>query len=165
MGGWIETAGLLGAQRARLIAGHAPYTQETLQRSSTALHALARIGREHGVRVTTENWFDLLATPEAVCSLLDSLEGEVGFNLDFGNWEGPSKYADLATIFPYAETCHAKCAFVAEYVPDAEDFGRCLDLARAERLLRPLHPDLRCLRPGRVAGLDIERELALPYLA
>ena len=68
MAGWIETAGLLGAQRARLIAGHAPYTPETLQRSSQAMQALARHGREHGVRVTTENWFDLLATPEAVCA-------------------------------------------------------------------------------------------------
>lgn len=164
MAGWIETAGLLGARRARLIAGHAPYTPEALQRSSTALRALARHGREHGVRVTTENWFDLLATPEATCTLLDSLEGEVGFNLDFGNWEGPTKYADLATIFPYAETCHAKCAFVAEYVPDAEDFGKCMDLARLSGFSGPYTLIYDASGSDEWKGLAIERELALASL-
>ena len=165
MARWIETAGLLGAQRARLIAGHAAYTPETLQRSRAALHTLATRGRDHAVRVTTENWFDLLAGPEAVRTLLDSLEGEVGFNLDFGNWEGPSKYADLAAVFPYAETCHAKCAFVAEYVPDAEDFRHCLDLAKASGFSGPLTLIYDASGPDEWKGLEIERELALPYLA
>jgi sugar phosphate isomerase/epimerase len=161
MGGWIETAGLLGAQRARLIAGQAPYTPETIQRSSAALYALACLGQDHGVRVTTENWFDLLSTPEAVCTLLDSLSGTVGFNLDFGNWAGPAKYADLATIWPYAETCHAKCAFVSEYVPDTEDFGKCLDMARASGFTGPYTLIYDSSGPDEWKGLAIERDLVL----
>ncbi len=164
MADWIETAGLLGAQRARLIAGQAPYTDETLRRSSEALHTLAQHGREHGVRVTTENWFDLLATPQAVCSLLDSLEGQVGFNLDFGNWEGPSKYADLATVFPYAETCHAKCAFVAEYEPDAEDFRMCLDMAGQSGFSGPYTLIYDAAGPDEWKGIEIERDLVLASL-
>ena len=94
--------------------------------------------------------------------MLDSLNGEVGFNLDFGNWEGPTKCADLATIWPYAETCHAKCAFVSEYVPDAEDFGRCLALARASGFSGP-YTLIYDGRPGHDEwkGLEIERDLVL----
>lgn len=164
MEGWIETAGLLGAQRARLIAGHAPSTPETLQRSHDALRVLAQHGRDHGLRVTTENWFDLLATPAAVCTLLDGLEGEVGFNLDFGNWEGTTKYADLAAVYPYAETCHAKCAFATEYVPDAEDYGKCLDLARQSGFSGPYTLIYDASGPDEWKGLDIERNLVLASL-
>jgi len=164
MGRWIETAGLLGAERARLIAGKAPYTPEALQRSRTALRRLARRGRDHAVRVTTENWFDLLCCPEAVCNLLDSLEGEVGFNLDFGNWGGPSKYEDLKAIYPYAESCHAKCAFLSEYVPDDADFRRCLDLAQSSGFTGSYTLIYDASGPDEWRGLAIERELVLPYL-
>ena len=164
MSRWIETAGLLGAQRARVIAGHAPYTPENLERSRAALHTLAQHGQAHGVRVTVENWFDLLATPSAVCTLLDSLEGEVGFNLDFGNWEGPTKYADLATVFPYAETCHAKCAFLSEYVPDTEDYVRCLGLAQESGFSGPYTLIYDASGPDEWRGLDIERAMVLPTL-
>jgi hypothetical protein len=165
MEGWIETASLLGAERARLIAGHAPYSPETFQRSHDALHTLACHGRDQGVRVTTENWFDLLATPEAVCALLDSLDGEVGFNLDFGNWEGPSKYADLAIVFPYAETCHAKCAFPVEYIPDAEDYMRCLGLAQTSGFSGPYTLIYDASGADEWKGLAIERDLVRPSLA
>ena len=63
MAGWMETASQLGAERARVIAGHAAYTPETLQRSKCGLEELAERGKDLNVRVTTENWFDLLATP------------------------------------------------------------------------------------------------------
>lgn len=161
MAGWLETAGLLGAERVRVIAGHALFTPESLERSRAALHALAGRGRDHGVRVTTENWFDLLATPAAVCTLLDSLNGEVGFNLDFGNWEGLTKYAELAAVFSYAETCHAKCAFLSEYVPDAEDYRRCLDLANACGFSGPLTLIYDASGSDEWKGLEIERDLVL----
>ncbi len=165
MAGWIETAGLLGAQRVRVIAGKAPYTSETLQRSISALGELAKVGRDHGVRLTTENWFDLLSCPEAVHKLMDGLEGEVGFNLDFGNWTGPTKYADLEAIYRYAESCHAKCAFLSEYVPDAIDFRRCLDLARAADFAGPFTLIYDASGPDEWKGLAIERELVTPYLS
>lgn len=159
MADWIETAGALGAERARLIAGQAAYTPETLECSRAALQTLAQHGKDHGVRVTTENWFDLLAGPEAVCNLLDSLEGAVGFNLDFGNWEGPTKYANLAAIWRYAETCHAKCAFLSEYVPDADDYNKCLDLARASGFPGPYTLIYDSSGPDEWKGLEIERSL------
>ena len=165
IGGWIETAGLLGAQRARVIAGKATYTQDALERSRTALPALAERGRDCGVRVTTENWFDLLSCPEAVRTLLDSLNGEIGFNLDFGNWGGPTKYSDLESIFPYAESCHAKCAFTGPYTPDSEDFQRCLDLARDCGFSGPFTLIYDAPGDDEWKGLEIERQLVLPYLA
>ena len=164
MAGWIETAGLLGAERVRLIAGKAPYTPEAMRRSIAALRELAAVGHDNGVRVTTENWFDLLCCPEAVKVLMDSLDGQVGFNLDFGNWGGDSKYANLEAIFPYAETCHAKCAFVAEYVPDAEDFERCLDLAKVSGFTGPFTLIYDSSGLDEWKGLAIERDLVLPYL-
>jgi hypothetical protein len=164
MGQWIETAGLLGAERARLIAGKAPYTPETLQRSRTGLQELAARGQDNGVRVTTENWYDLLCCPEAVRLLLEGLEGEVGFNLDFGNWGGPTKYADLEAIFPYAESCHAKCSFVSEYEPDADDFRRCLDLAQDIGFAGPFTLIYNASGEDEWKGLAIERDLVLPYL-
>jgi hypothetical protein len=164
MGGWVETAGQLGAERARLIAGKAPPTAENLERSRAALQELAKRGRGVGVRVTVENWFELLSGPAAVCSLLDSLNGDVGFNLDFGNWSGPAKYADLAAIFPYAESCHTKCAFAPGYAPDAADFRRCLDLARSAGFAGPFTLIYDGPDPEEWKGLEIEHELVLPYL-
>ncbi len=164
MAGWIGTAGLLGAQRARVIAGKARCSAETLKKSAVGLRSLAAHGRDHGVRVTTENWFDLTSGPEAVCSLLDCLDGEVGFNLDFGNWAGETKYADLARIFPYAESCHAKCAFLSDYVPNSGDFVRCLDLAREASFIGPYTLIYDSPGTDEWRGLAIERDLVVPYL-
>ena len=166
MAGWMETASQLGAQRARVIAGHAAYTPEALQRSRCGLEELAARGSDLNVRVTTENWFDLLATPDAVHALLDSLEGRIGFNLDFGNWGGPTKYDDLASIYPYAESCHAKCDFVAPYEPNKVDFCRCLELSRNVNFAGPytlIYNDGN--GPDEWRGLEAERQLVLPYLA
>lgn len=164
MAGWLETAGLLGAQRMRVIAGKADYTPDALQVSISALRALSERAADHGVRVTTENWFALLCCPEAVCTLLKRLDGAVGFNLDFGNWGGPTKYADLEAIFSFAESCHAKCAFLSDYVPDAEDFRRCLDLAQAAGFTGPYTLVYDSSGPDEWKGLAIERDLVLPYV-
>ncbi len=164
MAGWVETAGLLGAERARVIAGKAAPTAETLARSQRGLQQLVSVGKDHNVRVTTENWFDLLSTPATVLDLMSRLEGQVGFNLDFGNWGGPTKYDDLAAIFPLAESCHAKCRFTAPYVPDEYDFNRCLDLSRAAHFTGPY--TLIYDGPGEDEwrGLTLEREMVAPYL-
>jgi sugar phosphate isomerase/epimerase len=164
IGGWIETAGRLGAERARVIAGKSEPSPEAIQCSRCGLGQLAERGLEHGVRVTVENWFALLSRPHIVIELLESLEGKIGFNLDFGNWSGPTKYADLAAIFPYAESCHAKCAFTAPGTPDATDYLRCLELAREARFSGPF--TLIYDGPGddEWEGLRLEREMVLPYI-
>ena len=163
--GWIETASQLGAERARVIAGKAAYSPEALQRSRCGLEELVQQATAQGVRVTTENWFDLLATPEAVHALMDGLEGRIGFNLDFGNWGGANKYADLASIAKYAESCHAKCDFTAPYEPNAADFNRCLELTAAADFSGPytlIYNDPNGEDEWR--GLSAERDLVLPYL-
>ncbi|MCP4386584.1 MAG: sugar phosphate isomerase/epimerase [Hyphomicrobiales bacterium] len=130
IGGWIDVAAALGAEKARIIAGKQPPSPEALERSIAGLRRLARRGSDLGVRVITENWHATMAGPEEVMTVIDALDGSVGLLADFGNWSGPSKYDDLATILPHAENTHAKCAFSESLAMDADDFGRCLAEAR-----------------------------------
>jgi hypothetical protein len=162
--GWIDVAGQLGATRARVIAGRAKPSQSTLRQSQQALHHLAAYAQARNVRVMTENFHELTATPEAVLTLLDGLDGQVGLLADFGNWKGPNKYADLAQIFPRAESYHAKCHFSAPGVMDREDYVRCLELAHAAATVGPY--SLIYDGPGNdeFAGLRLEREVVRSYL-
>jgi sugar phosphate isomerase/epimerase len=130
IGGWIDTAAALGAERARVIGGKAEYSAESMARSVAGFRELAARGKAQGVRVTTENWFALLSRPEHVHELLDRLEGAVGLNADFGNWGGATKYDDLAAIFPRAESTHAKAQFSADGEMDRQDYVTCLEIAR-----------------------------------
>src|SRR5262249_52879418 len=102
------------------------------------LRALARRGKDEGVRIITENWHDLLAGPSEVAAVLDRLDGEVGLLADFGNWKGARKYADLAAIFDRAEDTHAKAHFPKVGVMDSADFGRCLRIAADAGYTGPL---------------------------
>lgn len=165
MEGWIETASLLGAERARVIAGKAPYSPDALARSRTGLQQLAKAGKDRGVRVTTENWFDTLCCPDAVHALMDGLEGQIGLNLDFGNWSGPTKYDDLRCIAQYAESCHAKCDFPAPYQPDDEDFTRCLDVTRETHFSGAYTLIYASSGDDEWRGLAVERDMVLPYLS
>ncbi|MCX5495104.1 TIM barrel protein [Kaistia dalseonensis] len=127
---WIDAAALLGAEQARVIAGKAQPSREALDRSAAGLRRLGRYGASRGVSIVTENWFDLLATPEHVDYLFDRLEGTVALNGDFGNWSGATKYADLEAIFGRAVCCHAKADFRSGEL-DAADYRRCLEAAEA----------------------------------
>lgn len=162
--GWIDVAGQLGATRARVIAGKAKPSQAALRQSQQALQRLAAYAQTRNVRVMTENFHDLTSTPEAVLTLLDSLDGQVGLLADFGNWKGPHKYADLAQIFPRAESYHAKCHFSAPEEMDREDYVRCLELAHAAGTVGPY--SLIYDGPGNdeFAGLRLEREVVSSYL-
>jgi sugar phosphate isomerase/epimerase len=131
--GWVESAEQLGAEAARVIAGKQPWTEETSRRSIEHLRRLA--GAKPRIRI--ENWFDLLKTPEHVFDILDSLDGEVGLCMDFGNWSGPDKYRDLAAIAPRAETCHAKAEFFSSGGIEEEDYSKCAALARAANFTGP----------------------------
>ncbi|MBZ0288963.1 MAG: sugar phosphate isomerase/epimerase, partial [Anaerolineae bacterium] len=158
--GWIDTAGKLGAKRVRVIAGKSQPSGEALERSRAAMTELVARGKDAGLRVMTENWFGLLAQPEYVQRLLDSVD--IGLCADFGNWGGATKYDDLAEIFPLAESCHAKCSFT----PDAnrEDYTRCLDLSRAGGFSGPYTLIYDGPNDDEWAGLAVEREMVQPYL-
>ena len=136
--GWIDAAAELGAQSARVIAGKQKPSPEALQRSVGGLRVLARHGKNAGVRIITENWFDLTPAPGEVHFILDQLEGEIGFLADTGNWTGPDKYDGLAAIFARAERCHAKASFDVNTGLNRDDFGRCMAAAQSAGYQGPL---------------------------
>ena len=164
MGEWIETAGMLGATCARAIAGKAAPSAEALEMSRNGLQKLAERAEANGVRLMTENWFSVLSTPENVLTLLDRLDGEVGFCLDFGNWKGETKYADFEAIAPRAESCHTKAHFLAPGEMDKDDYIRCLDLTQHAGFSGP--HTLIYDGPGddEWEGLTIESEVVQSYL-
>ncbi|MBZ9935869.1 TIM barrel protein [Mesorhizobium sp. BR1-1-16] len=125
---WIDAAAELGAEKARVIAGKAKPSPEALDRSAAGLKQLGTYGAARGVEVVTENWFDLLATPQDVDGLFARLDGTVKLNGDFGNWDGPGKYEALRAIFPRAVCCHAKGDFSSGAL-DTEDYAACLEAA------------------------------------
>jgi sugar phosphate isomerase/epimerase len=130
MESWIDTAAQFGAEQARVIAGRSQPTREALDASIAGLTRLGHYGEARGVRIVTENWFELLPGPREVRYLFDHLDETVGLNGDFGNWSGEGKYADLEAIFDLAICCHAKADFSGG-VLQAEDYRRCLDAADA----------------------------------
>ena len=161
---WIEIAGTLGAQRTRVIAGKSAPTQESLAKSAQELKHLATLAEEAGLRLMTENWFGLLATPAAVHTLFEQLEDHVGLCLDFGNWDGPEKYHDLAQIAPYAESCHAKAHFSGPGALDTTDYTQCLAITAAANFAGPY--TLIYSGPGNDewAGLTQEMQMVQAYL-
>ncbi len=160
--GWIEIAGQLGAKRARVIAGKAQPSAESLAQSQAGLKQLVDIGKVNQVRVITENWFSLLSTPDAVRQVMDGVD--IGLLADFGNWGGDAKYDNLAAIFPLAESCHAKCSFDANGQPNRQDYLRCLDLARASSYNGPYSLIYDGVDPDEWAGLIVEKEMVQSYL-
>ena len=164
IGDWIAVAAALGAQRMRVIAGKAPPSAAALAASCAALRALAQQAQVAGIRLMTENWFDLLASPEQVNALLDQLAGDVGLCLDFGNWRGPTKYAALAAIAPRAESCHTKAHFSAAVELDRADYERCLDLTRAVGFAGPYTLIYDGPDDDEWRGLAAERAVVEQYL-
>jgi sugar phosphate isomerase/epimerase len=121
--GWLQDAGVLGAVRGRVIAGQATPTTERLNASGRRLRRLAQ---GSPVRVVTENWMALLPSAVEVHQLLDAASGEIGLLVDLGNWKGPDRDSQLASIGGVAETCHAKCATSADGVLEVDDYRRAL---------------------------------------
>jgi sugar phosphate isomerase/epimerase len=127
--GWIDIAAALGAQNMRVIAGKQQPTDENLGRAAGHLAWLAEQADGSGVRIVTENWFDLLPAPKEMNWLLDQLGDAVGLNGDLGNWSAPEKYAGLADIMRRAEICHAKANYDATGM-NADDYRKCLEACR-----------------------------------
>lgn len=159
---WIETAGQLGAKRARVVAGKSQPSPETLERSKAGLAKLVEIGKANGVRIITENWLSLLSTPDAVHQVMDGID--IGLLADFGNWTGATKYDDLAAILPLAESCHAKCSFDDDGQPDSEDYLRCLDLARAAHYSGPYSLIYASASVDEWGGIAAEKAMVQPYI-
>ena len=159
---WIEAAAVLRAENARVIAGKSAATAETLAMSVAGLADMVALGQELGVKVVTENWFDLLATPAAVHHVLDQVPG-LGFMADTGNWSGHSKYEDLASIFARADLCHAKARFGGSLDIDAEDFSNCLAAAIRGNYKGPMTL-IFADKGDEWAGLEIERRFIREFV-
>lgn len=155
--GWLEVANELGAENARIIAGKQKPTRANIDHSVAALKRLAAGNAGSSVRLVTENWFDLLSTPETVHEVLDRLEGQVGLLGDFGNWGGDSKYEDLASIFAHAELCHAKASFAHGQLDEA-DYGACVGAAEEAGYKGPYTLIFDSEIPGEWHGLATERD-------
>ena len=154
---WIDTAALFGAEQARVIAGRAEPTRDALDLSVAGLTRLGHYGEARGVRVVTENWFELLPGPREVRYLFDRLDDTVALNGDFGNWSGPTKYEDLEQIFDLATCCHAKADF-SNGVLHAEDYRRCLAAADAAGFRGPFTLIYDGPNDNEVANLLAERD-------
>lgn len=163
---WLDIGAILGAERARVIAGDAVPEPDgiALAVSAAALGRLARQADRGGVRLVTENWHALLDRPEEVRDLLEEMEGQLGLLLDFGNWHGDRKYDDLPQIAPFAESTHAKANFPVAGQMDREDFTRCLDICRNAGFTGP--HSLIFDGPGdEWDSLDQMQEVVRPYVA
>ncbi len=160
---WIDAAARLGAVHARAIAGKQKPTPENIALSISGLRALAHSAATSGVKLVTENWFDLTATPEAVHQVLDGVGSDLGFLADMGNWSGPTKYADLQSIFARAQLCHAKVSFAPGLKIDAADYRQCLEASRAAGYQGP-YTLIFADEGDEWAGLDAERKFILDFL-
>jgi sugar phosphate isomerase/epimerase len=161
---WIEAAAILGAENARVIAGKAEPSPEALALSVDGLRAMAELGKGRGVRIVTENWFDLLSSPREVHHVLDKLGDQLGFLADTGNWHGATKYDDLKSIFARAELCHAKCSFGAGLAMDDADYGHSMKAAAEADYAGPY--TLIFESPGdEWCGLEMERIFVRDYFS
>lgn len=162
IGGWIDTAAALGADKARVIAGMQSPTPERLAASGRALRRLAKAHPE--IRIVTENWMALLPAAAEVTAVMDETGDRVGLCIDLGNWTGPEKYGELAAVVGYAETCHAKCGFTADG-PEQDDFTTCLELLTKGGYDGPLALIYDGPDADEWGGLEQEREIARSVLA
>src|SRR5258708_37190144 len=127
---WLGVANSLGAKCMRVIAGKAAPSEAALEISVRGIQYLIPRAEALGLRLMTENWYGLLSSPAPVHALIERLEGKVGFCFDFGNWHSPTKYTNLQSIAPYAESCHAKAYFASPDEMDTNDYIHCLDITR-----------------------------------
>jgi sugar phosphate isomerase/epimerase len=130
----------------------------------SGLKSLSQSAATRGVKLVTENWFDLTSTPEAVHQVLDGVGSDLGFLADMGNWSGPSKYSDLQSIFARAQLCHAKVSFAAGLKMNEADYRQCLEAARAAGYQGP-YTLIFADEGDEWAGLDAERQFILKFLA
>lgn len=162
--GWIDVAGKLGARNARVIAGKSEPSPETIETSRQGLQRLRPRAEASGVGLMTENWLNLLSTPDAVLALLDGMGDSLGLCVDFGNWRGPDKYDQLAQIFPHGDSCHAKCHFDSDGRMDRDDYVRCLELAQEAGFAGPYTLIYDGPDDDEWHGLARERDVVLSYM-
>lgn len=160
---WIDVAAAIGATHVRVIAGKST-GDGAIERSAAGLSALATYAEARSVDVITENWLALASTPPAIQAILDKTTGHIGLCVDFGNFKGSSKYADLAAIMPRGSAIHAKANVSESGVLDRTDFDRCLNLAHAAGVAGPYVLIFDGVGDERAALTEMAR-IVSPYLS
>jgi len=163
MAHWIEVAAACGGKRVRVIAGDAAPSVDALRMSEAGLTEVLRHADVHGIHVVVENWHALLDRPAEVVTLMEDMGGRIGLKLDFGNWPGERKFADLPQIAPLAECTHAKASFSAPGEMNRDDFTRCLDICRDAGFAGP-HILIFDSPGDEWESLDQMREVVRPYI-
>ncbi len=121
---WLETALELGAEHARVVGGKTRREGDV----EAVAPRLRRLAQNTNLRVVTENWLATLCDPDQTLRLLDLCEGEIGLNVDLGNWAGEENLRGIERIAGRAELCHAKCD-VLDGENDLDTFGEAVDAA------------------------------------
>lgn len=162
--GWIDIAALAGAERVRVIAGDAePSDVQALVRSADALRELGEYASSRGVRVVTENFHSLTSVADNCLALLQQCEDALGFTSDYGNFKGSDKFEALAQTIPFSESIHAKAQTDAEGFPDADEFIRCMEIAKQAGYEGPI--TVVYDGPGDMwEGIERVRKLVAPYI-
>lgn len=136
---WIDVASTVGATRVRVVAGDAASSDgEALARSTASFQSLQTYAESKGVRVITENFRSLSATPANCLHLVRECSPQLRLIADFGNFKGDGKYGDLAQILPFADNVHAKAHYDANGFPDESEFERCLRLLEPAKYNGPI---------------------------
>lgn len=161
---WLSVASSLGAKRMRVIAGKAAPSEATLEMSIRGMQHLIPRAETLGLRLMTENWYGLLSSPEPVHALFQRLEGKVGLCFDFGNWSGSTKYSDLQSIAPYAESCHAKASFTSADEMNEVDYKHCLNITHEAGFSGPYTLIYDGPSPDEWTGLHREHQVVQPYI-
>jgi hypothetical protein len=161
---WFDVASQLGARCIRVVGGKAAPSAESLEQSVRELEKMVERAQAQGMRLMTENWLNLLSTPQAVQRVCGRLDGKVGLCFDFGNWRGEGKYADLEQIVTYAESCHTKAHFAAPFELDRADYERCLEITRRAQFAGPYTLIYDGPDADEWTGLALERDVVQTYL-
>lgn len=133
---WLDVASAIGATHARVVAGEAAATDSAaLARCIHALHALKTYGELRGVRVISENFKALAATPANWLAIHDALG--YGGCADIGNFAAASRVSDFAQVASKAASIHVKASYDADGALLPAEVQACLAAARSHHFAGP----------------------------
>jgi len=161
---WIEVAYAVGAKYVRVIAGKSePTDGAALRRVSQHLNELVIYAQPFNIGIITENFQALTSEADNCLYLVQQSIEQVKLITDFGNFNGPSKYNDLAKTLPYSVSVHAKPDFDVNGIPDQTEFEKCLDILNDQSYNGPI--TLIYDGPGDMwSGIARVRKIVEPFL-
>ncbi len=127
---WMEIAAELGSSGVRYVPGDTKPTPESISNSGEAFRELYDYCVQCGVEPATENYKVFNNEADDLLQVLDLSERDYGLVADFGNAEGPNKYAILEKLVPRATAIHQWVMVDEHGTLNIEDSKYCLNMAR-----------------------------------